>query len=163
MADDTTLTFTALDLGLDAPCAGFFQISLEAFGVVQRSRLISSDESQSDEDDGVLAFNEAFCLDVPEHSDLRCEMLLALLSSDDEESDVHFVVHHGATAEGATAELASGFINLGSLLGTSELESDHTLELFDAQNAVVGALSRHSQELLEWRTLARQTAPRPGI
>jgi len=115
------IRFTALDLGLEAPCAGAVRVSLEAFGVVQRGRIIGTDQLDGD---GVLVINETFILELAEGSSLRSEVLDALLSSDVEASDAHFVVHRMGGAEADEAdELASGFISLSSLLGTKELEA----------------------------------------
>ena len=115
------IRFTALDLGLEAPCAGAVRVSLEAFGVVQRGRIIGTDQLDGD---GVLVINETFVLELAEGSSLRSEVLDALLSSDVEASDAHFVVHRMGGAEADEAdELASGFISLSSLLGTKELEA----------------------------------------
>jgi hypothetical protein len=133
------IRFTALDLGLEAPCAGAVRVTLEAFGVVQRGRTIGTDQLDGD---GVLVINETFILELAEGSSLRSEVLDALLSSDVEASDAHFVVHRMGSAEANEAsdahfvvhrmgsaeaneadELASGFISLSSLLGTKELEA----------------------------------------
>ena len=115
------IRFTALDLGLEAPCAGAVRVSLEAFGVVQHGRIIGTDQLDGD---GVLVINETFILELAEGSSLRSEVLDALLSSDVEASDAHFVVHRMGGAEADEAdELASGFISLSSLLGTKELEA----------------------------------------
>ena len=115
------IRFTALDLGLEAPCAGAVRVTLEAFGVVQRGRTIGTDQLDGD---GVLVINETFILELAEGSSLRSEVLDALLSSDVEASDADFVVHRMGSAEANEAdELASGFISLSSLLGTKELEA----------------------------------------
>ena len=118
------IRFTALDLGLEAPCAGAVRITLEAFGVVQRGRIIGTDQLDGD---GVLVVNETFTLELEEESSLRSDVLDALLSSDVEASDAHFVVHRLGSVETDEAdeadELASGFFSLSSLLGTKELEA----------------------------------------
>ena len=72
------IRFTALDLGLEAPCAGAVRVSLEAFGVVQRGRIIGTDQLDGD---GVLVINETFILELAEGSSLRSEVLDALLST----------------------------------------------------------------------------------
>ena len=118
------IRFTALDLGLEAPCAGAVRITLEAFGVVKRGRIIGTDQLDGD---GVLVVNETFTLELEEESSLRSDVLDALLSSDVEASDAHFVVHRLGSVEADEAdeadELASGFFSLSSLLGTKELEA----------------------------------------
>ena len=97
------------------------RITLEAFGVVQRGRTIGTDQLDGD---GVLVVNETFILELPEESSLRSDVLDALLSSDAEASDAHFVVHRLGSVETDEAdELASGFLSLSSLLGTKELEA----------------------------------------
>ena len=117
----SAIRFTALDLGLEAPCAGSVRITLEAFGVVQRGRIIGTDQLDGD---GVLVVNETFVLELPEESSLRSNVLDALLSSDIEASDAHFIVHHLGSVEADEAdELASGFVSLSSLLGTKQLEA----------------------------------------
>ena len=120
------IRFTALDLGLEAPCAGAVRITLEAFGVVKRGRIIGTDQLDGD---GVLVVNETFTLELEDESSLRSDVLDALLSSDAEASDVHFVVYRLGSVEADEAdeaneadELASGFLSLSSLLGTKELE-----------------------------------------
>ena len=120
------IRFTALDLGLEAPCAGAVRITLEAFGVVQRGRIIGTDQLDGD---GVLVVNETFTLELDDESSLRSDVLDALLSSDAEASDAHFVVYRLGSVEADEAdeaneadELASGFLSLSSLLGTKELE-----------------------------------------
>ena len=89
--------------------------------MVQRGRIIGTDQLDGD---GVLVVNETFILELPEESSLRSNVLDALLSSDIEASDAHFVVHRFGSVEADEAdELASGFVSLSSLLGTKQLEA----------------------------------------
>ena len=104
----SAIRFTALDLGLEAPCAGSVRITLEAFGVVQRGRIIGTDQLDGD---GVLVVNESFILELPEESSLRSNVLDALFSSHIGASDAHLIVHRFGSVEADEAdELASGFL-----------------------------------------------------
>ena len=131
----------ALDLGLESLTAPRVKLAVEVLGQVLQGEEL--EVAAVSDGEGVLVLNQRFTLELEDGSPLRSDLASALRSDDAEASDVHMVVHAcaGGVSAGASTELASGFLNLQSLLGSEASESDHTIELIDERGAVAGALS----------------------